>query len=144
MQTAYLDRSIKDYLPSYKEHNNVVLPCKKSKLVGVILDSKELTIYSIDCDLMIRVWDLVEGTCLRSYVIETREDQLAETNQKVISEANPKQNLKKAQIIRADNKKEFMIIAFEGGEIQINKLKTGELIYNDHHVNPIKIENEIA
>lgn len=37
-----------------------------------------------------------------------------------------------------------MIIAFEGGEIQINKLKTGELIYNDHHVSAIKIENEIA
>lgn len=144
MQTAYRDESIKDFLPQYKEYNNIVLPCKKSKLVGVILDSKEMVIYSIDCDLMIRVWDLKDGNCLRSYVIETREDQLAETNQKVISEANPKQNLKKAQIIRADSKKEFMIIAFEGGEIQINKLKTGELIYNDHHVNAIKIENEIA
>ena len=74
MQTAYLDKSIKDYLPHYKENNNMVLPCKKSKLVGIILDSKEFRIYSIDCDLMIRVWDLLDGACLQSYVIETRED----------------------------------------------------------------------
>ena len=144
MQTAYKDQSIKDFLPHYKEYNSTVLPCKKSRLVGVLLDPKEMLVYSIDCDLMIRVWNLVTGDCLRSYVIETREDQLAEANQKVISEANPKQNYKKAQIIRADSAREFMIIAFEGGEMQINKLKTGELIYNDHHVNAIKIDNEIA
>lgn len=74
MQTAYRDDSIKDYLPNYKEHNSTVLPCKKSKLIGVILDSNKMIIYSIDCDLMIRVWNLLEGNCLRSYVIETRED----------------------------------------------------------------------
>lgn len=46
--------------------------------------------------------------------------------------------------MRADSSKEYMIIAFEGGEMQINVLKTGELKYNDHHVGPIKIENEVA
>ena len=144
LQTAYRDESIKDYVPPYKEYNGTVLPCNKSKLVGVLLDNHEMVIYTIDCDLMIRVWSLGNGGCLRSYVIETREDQIAEANQRVISEANPKQNSKKAQIVRADNKKEFMIVAFEGGEIQVNQLKTGVLLYNDHNVNPIKIENEIA
>lgn len=90
MQTAYKDTSIKDFLPSYKEFNHIVLPCKKSKLVGVILDQKEMVIYSIDSDLMIRVWNLGDGKCLRSYVIETREDQIGKMNQQVISESNPK------------------------------------------------------
>jgi hypothetical protein len=37
-----------------------------------------------------------------------------------------------------------MLVAFEAGEIQVNNLYTGALIYNNATVKPIKIENEIT
>lgn len=37
-----------------------------------------------------------------------------------------------------------MIVAFEGGEIQVNNLFTGALIYNNSAVTPIQIDTEIA
>lgn len=51
---------------------------------------------------------------------------------------------KKGQIVRSDEERKFLIVAFEGGEIQINNLYTGALIYNNSNVEPIKIEYEIA
>ena len=51
-----------------------------STLVGVIIDRIEFIIYTIDSDLMIRVWSLQTSRCIKSYLIETRDDQIAEAN----------------------------------------------------------------
>jgi len=57
-----------------------VLASMNSTLVGLIIDSIEFVVYTIDSDLMIRVWDLASSRCMRSYLIETRDDQIAEAN----------------------------------------------------------------
>lgn len=60
-----------------KEKNGSVLASQDSKLVGSIFDPIEFVIYTIDSDLMIRVWSMGAGKCKRSYLIETRDDQIA-------------------------------------------------------------------
>jgi len=58
-----------------------VLASRNSKLVGIIVDKVEFQLYTVDSDLMVRVWDMTSNVCQRSYLIETRDDQLAEINQ---------------------------------------------------------------
>jgi hypothetical protein len=74
LQTAFVDGSIKDAIPSGKEFNGSVLASLNSTLIGLIIDSIEFVVYTIDSDLMIRVWDLSSSRCMRSYLIETRDD----------------------------------------------------------------------
>ena len=72
---------MKDYIPPHKEFNGSVLASMNSKLIGTIIDPIGFVLYSIDSDLMIRVWGMSSGKCQRSYLIETRDDQMAEANQ---------------------------------------------------------------
>ena len=51
---------------------------------------------------------------------------------------------KKVQLVKADEALKFLIVTFEAGEIQVNNLFTGALIYNNATVKPIKIDFEIA
>jgi len=106
--TAFDDGSMKDYMPAAKEFNGSVLASMNSKLIGSIIDPIGFVVYSIDSDLMIRVWDLGSGKCQRSYLIETRDDQIAEANQGG-GGSGAKDNFgikvqrKKAQIARSDD-----------------------------------------
>lgn len=74
MVEAYKDSSLKDLIPSGKEFNGSVLASVNTKLVGVIIDKVDFNLYSVDSDLMVRVWDLSSSKCTRSYMIETRDD----------------------------------------------------------------------
>lgn len=58
-----------------------MLASSSSRLVGIIIDKVEFALYTVDSDYMIRVWDCATNTCVRSYLIETRDDQLTEANQ---------------------------------------------------------------
>jgi hypothetical protein len=42
----------------------------------MIVDEINYELYCIDRDLMIRVWNLNNGLCRRSYMIETREAKM--------------------------------------------------------------------
>lgn len=77
---AYKDKSLKDLIPPGKEYNASVLASVNSKLVGLIFDKVKFQLYTVDSDLMVRVWSCQTNNCLRSYQIETREDQLAEAD----------------------------------------------------------------
>ena len=61
-------------LPSNKKANPClfenVLASNKSRLIGTIVDEKEYNIITVDSDAMIRVWSLLTGECVRSYLIE--------------------------------------------------------------------------
>lgn len=45
---------------------------------------------------------------------------------------------------RSDSKCEHLLLSFEEGLVQVNLLATGQLLYNNITVEPIKLENEIA
>ena len=79
---AYRDSSLKNCLPCGKEYNSSVLASNKSKLVGLIMDKVAFKLFTIDSDLLVRVWNCASNECVRSYFIETREDQLREANQR--------------------------------------------------------------
>jgi len=106
-------------------------------------------LYSIDCDLMVRVWSLDAGRSLRSYMLETRESQIRALNTGVegnVSAVLPSSNglTKKAQLAHADEMLKFLVVCFEGGEIQINNLYTGALVYNNYSSDALKLEYEVA
>ena len=42
------------------------------------MDKVEFHLYTVDSDLMVRVWDCATNQCIRSYLIETRDDQISE------------------------------------------------------------------
>jgi hypothetical protein len=48
------------------------------------------------------------------------------------------------QLARSDPQFKFLIVAIEGGIVQINNLYTGALIYNNSNVEAIDIGYEIA
>lgn len=147
LQHGYKDASIKDIIPSDKEFNGSVLASINTKLIGVIIDQVEFILYTVDSDLMIRVWDLSTGKCTRSYMIETRDDQASELNNTASGsheQYGMKVQKKKAQLVKSDEDLKFLIVTFEAGEIQVNNLFSGALIYNNANVKPIKIDYEIA
>lgn len=136
-------------MPEEQEFNGSVLPSSHSRLISTILDPVNFELYSIDCDLMVRVWSLDAGRCLRSYTLETRDSQIKALNSGVdeegaVASTSKKGFAKKAQLAHADEMLKFLAVCFEGGEIQINNLYTGALIYNDYNVPPLKLEYEVA
>jgi len=58
------------------------------------MDRVEFLLYTVDSDLMVRVWDCATSHCVRSYLIETRDDQIREANQS--EEGQDKTEKKKA------------------------------------------------
>lgn len=83
---------------------------------------------------MIRMWGLADGKCQRSYYIETREDQIAETNDIGSRNQKKKKNaVNKATLAKSDDHQKYIILAFEGGQVQVNDLFTGSLIYNNQN-----------
>ena len=52
------------------------MPNKDSNLIGVIFDPVDFVIYTIGSQLIMRQWALHDGTCQRSYIIETRDQQI--------------------------------------------------------------------
>lgn len=132
-----------------QEFNGSVVPSGHSRLIATILDEVNFELYSIDCDLMVRVWRLDAGRCLRSYMLETRDSQIKALNSGFEGEggaalASQSSLTKKAQLAHADEMLKFMVVCFEGGEIQINNLYTGALIYNNYNVDALKLEYEVA
>lgn len=82
---------------------------------------------------MMRCWSIETGRCIKSYMIEVREE----------FKENPG-NLPKIILVKGDPTFEYLILAFEEGLLQINDMHTGDLVYNGNAVDPIKFENEIS
>lgn len=49
-------------------------------MIATIFDQVHFELYTIDADLMVRVWSLDHGNAKRSYVLETRDSQIADIN----------------------------------------------------------------
>ena len=132
-------------MPPNKEFNASVLASLSSKLISSIVNPMDFVYYSIDSDLMVRVWCLGTGKCKRSYILETRDHQIAEQNQRIDgSKSGEALQKKKAQLARTDEAFKFLVVAFEEGEIQVNDLYSGQLIYNNCNFDPLKLEFEVA
>lgn len=116
-------------------------------MIGCLIDHKNETVYTVDADLLVRVWAIEAKRCVRSFIIETRDDLIAEAHQRDVNEERQTgQNLvlRKAYVVNADKDRRHMVVAFEGGEVQVNDMQTGQIIYNNAECEPIKIDNEIA
>ena len=79
---------------------------------------------------------------MRSYLIETRDDQEAEAGLR--GHFGVPVQKKHITLVRSDPQLKFLIVALEGGSIQINNLYTGALIYNNCTVEALDIGFEIA
>ena len=63
-----------------------------------------------------------------------------------LQEPNPESHKyqKKIQLAKADRHRRFLLICFEGGEVQVNNFYTGALVYNNFTIETIKFEHEVA
>ncbi len=58
-----------------EEKDNKIIPFElKSKIIACVYDSTESKVFTVNEDLLIRVWDIVTSDCIQYIVIETRED----------------------------------------------------------------------
>jgi len=87
-----------------------------------------MMIFTIDANCLIRCWDIKTGECLRSYPLETAESSgsmggLAET----ADAFKIKAKIHCAKLA-TDNK--HLVVAFEGGLVQVHHLYSGVILYN--------------
>lgn len=58
---AYKDESLRNCIPPSKEFNSSVVASIHSNLVGIIMDTINFQLYTVDSDLMVRVWSCSEN-----------------------------------------------------------------------------------
>ena len=116
-------------------NNESVLPSSLTRMVNVFVDEEMSTVLTIDSDALLRVWSMQSGECIASYPVEqiASEDEM----HKISSEK------KKLTSCAVDNEFKHIIVAFEGGKVQVNNLHSGALVFNEAE-NTMVMDSEIS
>ena len=118
-----------------------VLASTKSQLAGCFFNSLTNQLLTVDEDCLVRLWDLKQGICIKSYPLESpkAKGQIAnEDNMANFSSKHPISCIRLSQ----DNK--HFVVAFEGGTMQINNAYSGTLLFNKTEESKIDLEHEVA
>ena len=86
---------------------------------------------TIDTDALVRVWSMQSGECLSSYPIE--QVRTEETGM----------DSKKLTACAVDPEHKNIVVAFEGGKVQVNNLHSGGLVYNEAE-NTMILDSEVS
>ena len=113
------------------DKNESVLPSPLTRMVSFVVDEKTLTILTIDTDALVRVWSMQSGECLSSYPIE--QVRTEETGM----------DSKKLTACAVDPDHKNIVVAFEGGKVQVNNLHSGGLVYNEAE-NTMILDSEVS
>ena len=124
-----VDKKQCSYLPVDK--NDSVLPSSLTRMVNFIVDEKMQTILTIDTDALVRVWSMLTGSCVGSYPIEQARTDDSQENTRKLTACNVDRDLR------------YIVVAFEGGKVQVNNLHSGGLIYNEAE-NTMVCESEVS
>ena len=89
-----------------------------------------------------RQWDLVTGDCIRSYPLEISQSR--NDNNKNADASLPFKHKSVIQSCKMDPSGRYLLVAFEGGVIQIHNLCSGEIIFNKLAEESLKLDNEVA
>jgi hypothetical protein len=118
--------------------NGNVLASTKAELVGCFYSTELMQIFTVDSYSLIRNWDLLTGQCTRSYPLEIPSDSDS-------GEArNPFQVKAPLHACVTDYDCRNILVAFEGGLIQIHNLASGELLFNRNTKEPLRVDQEVS
>lgn len=101
-------------------------------------------------DCLIRLWDLREGNCLRSYPLEVidapdYEDEEQDLAGVTFHNGVIKPTSRKVQYAKLEPYgKRQLYVALEGGYLQVNNIYSGAIIYNKSVEDNLKLEHEIS
>ena len=123
---GYVDQS--RAVKSFDIGSYTVLPSSKTKLIGCFLNCEAARMFTIDIDCLIRQWDLLTGRCIRSYPLE-KPSQANEQNTSTNNLSHFKQH-KQIQSVTLCPEKAVIAVALNGGNVQINNIYSGTVLYN--------------
>jgi WD40 repeat protein len=110
-----------------------VLPTKKSELAGsfvVLTPEGQNYIFTVGVLCLIRQWDLETGECVQSYPLETPETGGSEK--------------KRIQFCSLDPTNFYLLVAFQGGLVQVNDIYTGQTLYNKVATEALNLDQEVT
>jgi hypothetical protein len=87
-----------------------------------------MMVFTIDANCLVRCWDVRTGECVRSYPLELADESgtanaLAETADAFKSKA-------KIHSVKLAPDNKHLIVAFEGGFVQVHHLYSGIIVFN--------------
>ena len=125
------DKKISDYGTAN------VLACKESKLAGCFFNTSTHQLFTVDENCLIRLWDLKQGICIRSYPLEVPAGK-----QQLFSDKNLDRfrTSHKISCIKLSRDNRTFVTAFEGGTVQINNAYSGAILYNKTEDSKIDLE----
>jgi WD40 repeat protein len=135
-------------MPEAKAGN--VLASEKSRLAACFYLPEKGQLFTLDQDCLIRLWDLIDGNCLRSYPLEVIEaPDYAGEGQELVGVAFHNGVIeptnRKVQFAKLEPyKKRLVFVALEGGYLQVNNVYSGAVVYNKSVVDNLSLEHEIS
>ena len=55
-----------------------------------------------------------------------------------------KPDRRRVEFVQPNQKRDLIVVMLEGGDVQVNQVSTGELLYNNCNVPPLKFEHEVT
>ena len=118
-----------------------VLASPSSRLAGCFFNSQTNQMFTVDEYCLIRLWDLDQGICIRSYPLEvpnsTKEGELDDNLEKFRTKYH-------IQTMTLSDDCRVFVVALQGGVLQLNNAYSGAIMYNKAYENVIDLENEVA
>lgn len=90
----------------------------------------------MDVNCLVRMWDLRTGECIRSYPLEQVEQQEYD--------ASVFRNTKKIQHCELDPSRKILMVALQGGLVQLHNVNTGMLLYNRSVREQLQIDSDVS
>jgi len=122
--------------------NGSVLSSKKNKLIGCFCDEKIFMVFTIDSNSLVRCWDTRSGECVRSYPLEIAEDSTGPNSRAETGDAFKAKA--KIHCCRLAPDQKHLVVAFEGGVVQVHHLYTGNIIFNKKIDESLNLFQEVA
>ena len=115
-----------------------MLTSVKTELVGCFYAKDHLQIFTVDNHSLVRQWDLISGDCIKSYPL-----QIAQSSTSTEAK-NPFKHSAIIQACKVDSESRYLLVAFEGGVVQIHNLYSGEILFNKLLEDSLKLEHEAS
>ena len=97
--------------------------------------------FTIDENCLIRLWDLEQGICIRSYPLEVPSSAKDGDIDDNLDKFKTRYHISTMKL--SDDNRVF-VVALQGGILQLNNAYSGAILYNKAYENMIEIENEVA
>ena len=99
-------------------------------------------VFTVDANCLVRCWDVRTGECTRSYPLEISD---ASGGMNALAETADAFKIKaKIHCVKLAPDSKHLVVAFEGGVVQVHHLYSGVVVYNKKADESLNLEQEVA